>query len=177
MTHKQFWIQMAGYYRTRLDDSTVLMYAQDVSHVSIEKLQELFLKYRSNPANKFMPMPSWFIEQINPTHQDPKILAREVASRIQAAISKFGYCNPIEAKEYIGSVGWMAVQRNGGWLSVCENVGVTVDPSIFYAQTRDLAESIIINAAKENFDKPIELPERKQSEGLTKAFISIENRK
>lgn len=160
MNHLQFWVQIAAYYRARIEDTTLRMYAQDVSKISVQTLTDLFEKYRRDPKNKFMPMPGWFLETLNPTMIDPKDQAREISSRIQHAISKFGWPNPDQAKYYIGDIGWKVVDRYGGWMRVCEMVGVDVDASIFLAQTRDLAESMVKNQGHASFDQPVNFIER-----------------
>lgn len=180
MNHMQFWITLAAYYRTKLEDAAVRFYASDVAHIPVEKLMNLFEIYRRDPKNKTLPMPSWFLEQLNPSMSDPKDQAREVASRISAAIAKFGWCNSGEAEKYIGSVGWKVVERYGGWQRVCESVGVEIDSAIFLAQTRDLSESMIKNQSRENFDQPVDFLENKKLQNLhgsNDLLKAIESRK
>lgn len=155
MNHKQFWTVLAAYYRTKIDDTTAQLYADDVASLTILELQAMFEKYRRDPGNKFMPMPSWFLEKKNPVTMDPKIQAREVASRLHSAVIKFGWPNPEQARAYIGEVGWAIAQRYGNWRQLCEHLGVEIDPGQFMAQTRDLAESMIRNNENGFLDKPI----------------------
>lgn len=84
--------------------------------------------------------------------------AVEVASRVVAAVSRFGYTWPSEAKNYIGDLGWEAVQRFGGWTFVCENLGVGISQTTFQAQIRDSAKAIIKTAKMGAFDQAIGLP-------------------
>ena len=72
MNHHQFWIKAAAYYRAKLDDSTIMLYASDIENVDINKILELFEDYRRDPKNKTLPMPSYFLEKINPITLDPK---------------------------------------------------------------------------------------------------------
>jgi len=167
MNHKQIWALMAAYYRLSLNDTTIAMYANDTAEIDVNDLKTLFDEYKRNPNNKTLPMPSWFLEKKNPIFKDPKLISKEVSSRISSAISKFGWCNEEKAAEYIGNVGWKIVSRYGGWKKVCESVGVNIDPGIFLAQTRDLAETLIHDHSNNVFDKPVNFIESK-NQGLTK---------
>ncbi|WP_289460478.1 hypothetical protein, partial [Klebsiella pneumoniae] len=73
----------------------------------------------------------------------PATKAQEVSGRIREAISKFGYANQQDAREYIGSLGWKVVERFGGWIYLCENHGLDLNPLTFFAQARDSVISII----------------------------------
>lgn len=67
--------------------------------------------------------------------------ATAAATRIQQAITKFGWPNGKEAQIYIGSLGWTVVQRFGGWARVCEMVGVDYDKAAFLAHAKSIAKS------------------------------------
>jgi hypothetical protein len=49
-----------------------MLYASDIENVDINKILELFEDYRRDPKNKTLPMPSYFLEKINPITLDPK---------------------------------------------------------------------------------------------------------
>jgi hypothetical protein len=142
----QIWAMLAAYYRTKLDDAVLMMYAEDVSDLDFESVQSALSGYRKNPKNKFMPMPAQIREMIQPLSVDPDSASREIAARITAAIPKFGWCNGQEAREYIGEVGWSVVQRQGGWAYVCEHHGMNIDPTSFQAQVRELAKSTLTHS-------------------------------
>jgi hypothetical protein len=87
------------------------------------------------------------VEEIIETHRqadttDPKFLARESASRILGAISRFGWCNPKEARAWMGELAWKVCEMQGGWVEICEST-TNQNKVHLQAQWRDLAESIL----------------------------------
>lgn len=134
---KMFVMYVAYYRQPQLPDEVIHMYASDLSDLPLNAIQAAFEKYRKDPKNKTCPMPSQIRSLIQP-EIDPEIEAREAASRIQAAVTKFGWCNPNEARAYIGEAGWHAVLRWGGWVHLCQNLGVSIDVANFQAQAREV---------------------------------------
>lgn len=109
---------------------------------SAVQICEAIQKYMRNPKNTQFPAPARLNEYLRPqTSKDAR--AQEIASRIRESISKFGYTNPEEAKAYIGEIGWTVVKRFGGWQSLCEDAGVSLNVDTLYAQSRELAKSQI----------------------------------
>lgn len=102
------------------------------------------------------PSPRTIKEKLHPKVDDDA-LAIEAASRVIGAISKFGYCNPSEARAYVGELGWAIVDREGGWVALCEKVESRQLPSL-RAQWRDLAKSILKRARNDSDDRPPSLP-------------------
>ena len=113
--------------------------------------------YAQDPKNKFFPAPVALRSYLKP-EASPDAVANEVASRIRQAISKFGWPNPEDAKVYIGELGWKVVERSGGWTYLCENHGVELSPLTYFAQSRDLAKSMIETSNVGTFDMPVALP-------------------
>jgi hypothetical protein len=140
----QIWAILAGYYRVKLDDAVLRMYSEDLSDLDFDAVQTAMNDYRKNPKNKFMPMPAQIRELLEP-QVDPDSAAREIAARITAAIPKFGWCNGQDARAYIGEVGWLVVERQGGWAYICEHHGRNLDPGQFQAQVRELAKSTLVH--------------------------------
>lgn len=155
MTHKQFWMAVAAYYKQQLNDITISMYAADVSHISIDELMELFSSYRKDPKNKFMPMPSAFLAMLDPS-LSIESSAELVAGRIHDAVVKFGWPSPEKARAYIGDVGWDIVRRRGGWQVVCENLGSEWDVGTFHAQSRNSAKASLESHSLGYYDEPID---------------------
>lgn len=168
MNHKQFWVAVASYYRQTLPDVTVAMYAKDLEHIPIDTLMELFSTYRKDSRNKFPPMPAWFIEQLNPeTRVDPKLLAIELARRIDKAVKDHGsswdegywsdqgnyweskgtafLCFEDACRHELGDVGFKAVMMRGGWKSLRQAAN-DMSEGTFIAQMRDDLIALITNA-------------------------------
>jgi hypothetical protein len=126
----------AAYYGQAISNEVLLMYADDLSDLPEHEVVAAYQAYRRNPKNTRMPLPAQIRSLVEP-EMDADALAKEIAARISGAIVKFGYPNGQEAKEYIGEVGWQAVQRQGGWSYICQNHGVSINPGTFQAQVRE----------------------------------------
>lgn len=68
--------------------------------------------------------------------------AVEAAGRVIQAIDKFGWNNQREAEQFCGEVAWYVVNRNGGWVSLCEGALSRNIPTM-KAQFREMALSAI----------------------------------
>jgi hypothetical protein len=98
-------------------------------------------KWRRNPNNRKAPLPAEIRELVAPGEFiSTEVKAREIAARIVGAITQFGWNNGTEARLYIGPEGWSAVERQGGWMHLCQNTGVTIQPTTLQAQLRDQIE-------------------------------------
>lgn len=68
--------------------------------------------------------------------------AEEVSIKISGAVSRFGNYQGIEARKYIGPIGWDIVVMQGGWESVCQALNYD-NMTTFQAQWRALARVMI----------------------------------
>lgn len=136
------WLMYAAYYRTKLDDQVLKMYAEDLADLDYSAVNSALQSYRRDPRNRVMPLPSMIRDLLQPK-VDAEAQAREVAARIQGAVVKFGWPNPTEARAYIGESGWRIVETRGGWSHLCQNLGTTIDPTAFEAQVREQAKADI----------------------------------
>ena len=59
----------------------------------------------------------------------------------------------------VGEVGWQTIQRMGGYSNVCNEWGMSENPSAFRAQLRDMVQSIIEQAKAGKLHTPPALPE------------------
>ena len=164
----------AFYYDKPVSRELIDLMINDLSNLEFNSVYKAYEDYRKNPKNKFFPMPSQIIGMVNPK-SDSNDLAKESASRVIEAVSKFGWSNSEEAKTYIGSVGWSAVQRFGGWGYICENLGVNLQQTTFYAQIRDLCESFINNSNLVTSSSGPMLENKKQSDGILTSNREIIN--
>lgn len=141
--HQVIALTFAYYHPEKvISDSIVNIYAEDLCDLPQDEVIAAYNQYRRNPRNVHFPLPAKIREIVSPTefisHEDK---AAEVAARIVGAIPNYGWCNGRAAEEYIGPVGWAAVQRQGGWSYLCENMGTKINPSTFQAQIRKQLES------------------------------------
>lgn len=133
------WAMYGAYYRTKLDDQVLLMYAEDMADQDFNRVNEALQAYRRDPRNRVMPLPSMILALLDP-QVDPEAAARAVAGRIAGAVVKFGWCNEDKARAFIGETGWRIIDTRGGWMHLCQNLGVTIDPTAFEAQVREQAK-------------------------------------
>lgn len=134
-------IMTAEYYGRQISETVLAMYASDLEDLPADKVCDAYVRYRRNPANKTFPLPAQIRELVNPEEfVSVETQAREVAARIVGAISRYGWANAKEAQAFIGPEGWDLVKRSGGWSYLCENTGVSIQPTTLQAQLRDQLE-------------------------------------
>ncbi len=171
---KILWVQLSAYYQLSLRNEVLEMYVEDLAGLSAETISNAMSMYRRDPKNTRMPLPAQIRSVCEPTVDDDS-LAREAASRIVAAIRKFGWPSPNEAKEYIGELGWKVVERNGGWPPLCENL-MEDQIGIFTAQARDLAKAQIQFSRAGLIDEAPALPGPKNAQ-MNELISSLANMK
>lgn len=135
---KEAIILTASYYGRTLSEPVLNMYIEDLQDLPTDQVIKAYREWRRNPRQTAFPLPGQIRGMVSP-QVDPQHAAQEIAARITGAIAKFGWCNAREAEAFIGPVGWGIVQRQGGWSYICENHGLTIQPSAFQAQVRDQA--------------------------------------
>ncbi|NDE91614.1 MAG: hypothetical protein EB059_10880 [Alphaproteobacteria bacterium] len=123
---------------------------------------------------KHFPMPSDIRESLSPT-TDAADDGRDIASRVIAAVSKFGSYQAEAAKNHIGEIGWECVQRMGGWKTFCSEL--TEDTKgIFNAQIRDLAMTLKKKALNGTLDQPQNFPTPIESGDVRKLIGDFTNK-
>lgn len=144
----------AEYYGRQIGPGTIATMADDLAEFPQHAVLAAYARYRKDPANRAFPMPAQIIGILT-RDVGPRDLAIETAGRIRKAISEFGWNNPRDAKTFIGESGWGVIDSFGGWAHLCENLGVTINETTFYAQLRDTVESKIkLNKANYDSDRP-----------------------
>ncbi len=149
-----------------LDADVLRMQVEDLCDLEYLKIIQAFEIYRKDSRNITWPRANRIRDLIN-RKQSNESLANECASRIRSAVTKFGWPNEDLAKAYVGELGWKIVERSGGWMFICQNLGVELNLLTFHAQARDLAKSMLESNTAGNFDQPIALPSSKEKEQLT----------
>lgn len=157
-----------GYQATREEIRQFIDVLQRFADSTLVEYQGAITKYSQDRKNIRFPIPAQIIACMR-TELSPEARANEAATRIRAAISKFGWAQPSEARAWIGELGWGIVTRVGGWVYICENHGVDLNPLTFHAQARDIAKSMIEQNQVGTLDQPIGLPEPAKREGLVSA--------
>lgn len=174
MTHEQLrnlkamLITMSAYYQHRLDDTVVIMYADDLKDLEFSDVVQALARYRKDPRHRKMPLPAE-VRGLIETPLSDEDQAREAAARIVQAMSKYGYTNPDRAREFIGSVGWLIVEREGGWTSLCQRTTDDQLP-VLKAQWRELARGLITRARLGQLETPPALPTNSSDMGSKTAL-------
>jgi VCBS repeat-containing protein len=149
---------MCEYYNRQMSKQALQMMVEDLSDLSFTEVNLAMTTYRRDPKNFTFPLPAKLRDIVNPS-QSIDGMANEAASRIRSAIGKFGWPNPQQAKEYVGELGWLVVERSGGWQYVCENHGVDLNQLTFHAQARDQAKAVIESSKIGKLDQPVMIGE------------------
>jgi hypothetical protein len=158
---------VATYYGRNLEPEVLSMMCDDLADLPIDQVVAGYNQYRRNPKNRTFPLPSQIRELVNPEEfVSVEAQAREIASRIVGAVTKFGWNNAKEAQVYIGPVGWNAVSRQGGWMNLCQNMGASINPTTFQAQLRDQLEGSIRYGEAAIEQNIFKLPESNKNKGL-----------
>lgn len=168
---------VASIYNKPLDIGAIEMMISLFEGYDLEKIKSAYKHFMSTAKASHFPMPGQIIEILNPTLSN-EAKANQIARMIPEAISKFGWSNPSEAKEYIGEIGWHIVQSKGGWLDVCNYHGSEWDVGTFHAQARDSAKSILEASALGLHSQAIGYSEKNQfaieNDSLKKLTSSIQ---
>lgn len=136
----EMWITVSALYQRDIPRQTLGLILDAVNDLPAGQVLEHLKLWVNNPRNRNYPLPGE-IRALVLNQIDPKDVAREVATSIVHAISKFGYNNSSSAEHSLGPKAWRIVERFGGWNYLCENLGDQIDVTTFIAQARDLAES------------------------------------
>lgn len=150
-------IQLCGFiYNREIKREVLTMLIDTLVDLPFEEVLQAFQIYRNDPANKFFPNPAQIRAIILP-EPSRDVVANEIAARIREAITRFGHMGGGEAKDFLGEGGWRIVLRFGGWVYLCENLGLGIDVGTFYSQVRELAKAHVELDRAGVLDQPIEL--------------------
>lgn len=156
------------YYGRELRDDVLLMQVSDLADLSFDAVAQAYVNYRRNPKNRQPPLPADILEAVNPGNVvSPEQDAVEASNRIIQAMTRYGWTNPDRAREFIGELGWMIVEREGGWRDLCERT-TNDDLPILKAQWRELAKALRSRAEAGKLDKAPRLisDERRQIQNI-----------
>lgn len=84
------------------------------------------------------PSLAWLIKKMQGVGTEMDA-ALQMSGEIIESISRFGRMRGDEAKEYLGEVAWLAVERSGGWNNLCQITNNQVPTT--KAQLRDICAS------------------------------------
>ena len=169
-------VNAATYYTKPMNSEVVEMYMNVLSGFEFGELCDAINKYAMK--GKFMFTVADLIAIMRP-EPDDEAVAREVASKITKAITKFGWSNSHDAREFVGELGWKVVERKGGWNYICQNHGHILDSTTFEAQARELVKTEIKSTNNPYYKEMLEGISSGMSlnEAIQKSESTIEERK
>lgn len=164
---KMLILEDAAFYDAQMTDLKLRAFANALEGIPLGKVAEAMGHYRNEKGRRQMPMPADIKAYLTP-QLDDRTQAIEAAARTIAAVTKFGWAQGAAAREYIGELGWSAVERSGGWNYVCVNLGTNLQVGTFQAQLRDICAAQLLRAKAGQFEAPA-LPPRDQRAELESA--------
>lgn len=175
----ELWLETAILYGREISKQTLNLMLNAISDLDFKNVEIFMSDWIKHKKNKSFPLPADIRDFIYPEIDDDAS-AKESASRLMASVSKFGYTQPKEAKEYMGEAAWSIVSRYGGWTTICEQLGVELDRQVFQAQVRDLIKSHMSFSRMGIIDYKPALPEASKKRDLMPAgeiisLISFKN--
>lgn len=164
---KKLVIGLAETYGVNLNEARLQIYCDILLPYGPGSVDAAVSSLIRDPRVRAFPLPAQILERIGGTTLDPDLEAVEASNRILQAIEKYGWARPIEAKMFIGSLGWLVVEREGGWEKVCENTMVDNMPQ-FKAQWRELAKALQARARAGVVERGPELPRPGEAESKSR---------
>jgi hypothetical protein len=119
---KLLLVATAAYYGARIPDDALALYAEDLEDLPLESIQSALRDLRRDPKTTRLPLPAVIRQKLAPEALSDEDLAIEAVNRIFQAVARFGWPNPVAAREMIGEVGWRVVEMDGGWQTVCREL-------------------------------------------------------
>jgi hypothetical protein len=167
---KAILIENAVYYDAPMNEARLRVFACDLEDLPVEAVEQVYRKLRQEKGRRQMPLPGEVRSQIAPEEVSEEDLARNAVSRLIEAVAKFGWINPFGAKSHIGELGWLVVQREGGWTRVCEELNTDNLPTL-RAQWRDLAISLARTAKAGKLHQAPALPQSAEVRALVNGSL------
>lgn len=153
----EIWINTAEVYGKEIKDAGLRIMLDAVSDLPFEAVLSALRDWPRVSKQQRHPFPAE-VREMAGGGVSADAEATAAATRVQQAITRFGWPNGKEAQLFIGSLGWTVVQRLGGWLRVCEMVGVDYDKSAFFAHAKSIAKSEAEYSRAGRHDEPPQLP-------------------
>lgn len=153
---KAYLIKLALHYGRALTDEELIVFSEYLApRLKPQEVAQACSVWLDS-GEEFFPRPiSKLFLLIKPPAND-EADAREAATRILAAVSKFDRYHSQAPREYMGELAWHVVVAQGGWYSVCARVDES--GSMYQAQLRDLALATIKRIRAGQADKAPALP-------------------
>lgn len=137
---KQEYVILAAYYQQKIGDEALVLYAADLEDLDLSATLQAMHRLRRQPGRRSFPLPGDIRDAVAPSEGSAAAKANEIAGKITAAITRFGYTQPERAQAYLGELGWLIINRMGGWRALCNSL-LSSEMGTFRAQARDIAKA------------------------------------
>jgi len=124
-------------------------FKQEQLEIILEKVIKQFKPTSINPC----PLIPHIEDIVYKDKPDYEVESKEAATRIIGAVVKFGQYNETEAEKYIGTLGWEAVKRYGGWQHICQ-ITEYDNNTTFYAQLKESIKSLYLRQVRGKKEPP-----------------------
>lgn len=153
---KKLIIGLAELYNEQLSANRLVLYAQVLSQFTVAQVQKAVNEIIHDKTVMRFPLPAIIADKIRPS-ENIDAEANEAANRILQAISKHGWNHATEARSFIGELGWLVVERQGGWENLCAAV-MPEQHGTLKAQWRDSAKALYHRAKQGKLHEAPKLP-------------------
>ena len=154
---KALIIATSAYYGQQVRDDAIKLYVEDLADLEFSDVSRMIGELRRDPRTRGFPLPAVIRDRLRPAVSEDN-LGREVAGRIISAVVRFGWCNPSQAREFIGDLGWRVLSDlQGGWRSFCETLNHD-NVTTMQAQLREQVVTTIRLSRSGELNQPPALP-------------------
>jgi len=172
----EMWVAIAQMYGKDLTRQALVLMLDSINDLDPVKVYDVFKQWVNEKKTNSYPLPADIRALVMPS-LDPLDKSRLAASRVIEAVNKFGYTSPFEAREFIGELGWQAINNFGGWDYVCGNLGHVIDVTTFNAQIRDICVSVLKSQTTGQLNQPIAIDSPKENKILDLTTKLVESKK
>lgn len=121
-TQQKFAALLLKFYQAsnkNFDEFDAEIYFGGVEDVGFDKALEALMQIARSKGFHRIPTVAEIREGTGVIEPDKRDESDHMAGEIIKAISKFGEYQAVKAKEHLGDLAWTAIERMGGWRSLC----------------------------------------------------------
>lgn len=140
--------ELANLRQVRLGDTILGFYIEELKTIPIEKIISA-VKYFTTKGDRYFPSIDEFkracgveVKTMLSTYEK----AQALVDKVRHCITRFGYAQPDNAKEYLGDDAWEIVNHFGGFVNIC-NTATDHNYDSMMIQIRKTAEVYLKQAA------------------------------
>lgn len=143
-TVQRHLLVLSELYGRQLSTGAIILMSDALHDLDCQKVIAALTRYAADPTSRSFPLPGQIRHLVAPNPSDTEN-ALEAVNRIIEGMAKYGWTQPDRAKQFIGDLGWLVVQREGGWQRVCETSNNDNLPTL-KAQWRELAKALTVRS-------------------------------